>query len=293
MLYLSEFRTQGHRYNPATDTWVTMTTINAPHRVNNFTAVWTGTEMITWGGCTGTHEFCTTSAGGRYNPATDSWTATQLTGAPGPRRRHGALWTGSEMIVWGGCTESSIGNQNCNIILNDGGRYDPVSDSWQLMTTAGAPAGRTFPEMVWTDDEAIVWSGSAEVSPGGRYNPSANTWQGISTTNAPAGRMASLVWTGSEMIAWAGCTGYPDCTTAENSGGRYDPSTNTWQGISTAAAPASGWGHRAVWTGSEMFVWGGYDGSVYTNSGGRYNPVGDTWTPVNTTNAPTGRADQQ
>ena len=39
---------------------------------------------------------------GRYNPSTDSWTATSITNAPAGRSRHTAVWTGSEMIVWGG-----------------------------------------------------------------------------------------------------------------------------------------------------------------------------------------------
>ena len=63
------------------------------------TAVWTGTEMIIWGGV-----FDTTgaSAGGRYNPATDSWTPTSTINAPSGREDHTAVWTGTEMIVWGG-----------------------------------------------------------------------------------------------------------------------------------------------------------------------------------------------
>ena len=32
----------------------------------------------------------------------DSWTATSMTNAPAARNRHTAIWTGSEMIVWGG-----------------------------------------------------------------------------------------------------------------------------------------------------------------------------------------------
>ena len=51
------------------------------------TAVWTGTEMIVWGGGTNTTSLNT---GGRYNPSTDSWTATTTTnaaqGAPGSHR---------------------------------------------------------------------------------------------------------------------------------------------------------------------------------------------------------------
>ena len=32
----------------------------------------------------------------------DTWTPTGITNAPDPRRNHTAVWTGSEMIVWGG-----------------------------------------------------------------------------------------------------------------------------------------------------------------------------------------------
>ena len=49
------------------------------------------------------------NTGGRYNPGTDSWTATSTTNAPTARHCHTAVWTGSEMIVWGGyVTDSSV-----------------------------------------------------------------------------------------------------------------------------------------------------------------------------------------
>ena len=55
------------------------------------------------------------NTGGRYDPGTDSWTATSITNAPAARRLHTAVWTGSEMIVWGGV--------NGTVTLNTGGRY--------------------------------------------------------------------------------------------------------------------------------------------------------------------------
>ena len=73
-----------------------------------------------------------------------------------------------------------------------------------------------------------------------------------------------------------------------NTGGRYNPSTDSWTATSTTNAPAARGGHTAVWTGSEMIVWGGDDGSDL-NTGGRYNPSTDSWTATSTTNAPTGR----
>ena len=55
--------------------------------------------MIVWGG---NGNGLLLNTGGRYNPSTDSWTATSTTNAPAPRNRHTAVWTDSEMIVWGG-----------------------------------------------------------------------------------------------------------------------------------------------------------------------------------------------
>jgi len=68
--------------------------------------------MIVWGGDDLDHVLDT---GGRYNPATNSWTATSTTNAPLARRFHTAVWTGSEMIIWGGTDGISY--------LNTGGRY--------------------------------------------------------------------------------------------------------------------------------------------------------------------------
>ena len=82
------------------DTWTATSTTNAPSARAGHTAVWTGSEMIVWGGGASGPTYLNT--GGRYNPSTDSWTATSTTNAPGARSGHTAVWTGSEMIVWGG-----------------------------------------------------------------------------------------------------------------------------------------------------------------------------------------------
>src|SRR5438045_306320 len=94
----------GGRYNPATDSWTATTTINAPDGRIYYSAVWTGSEMIVWGGEAADLLFNT---GGRYDPSTDIWTATRSTNAPAARNSHTAVWTGSEMIVWGGLTTAA------------------------------------------------------------------------------------------------------------------------------------------------------------------------------------------
>jgi hypothetical protein len=97
------------------DTWAATTTANAPSRRKNNTAVWTGSEMIVWGGYR-SGPFGTNS-GGRYNPGTDSWAATSTFNAPDRRLSHTAIWTGSEMVVWGGYGGRFVS------ALNTGGRY--------------------------------------------------------------------------------------------------------------------------------------------------------------------------
>src|SRR5438876_650610 len=142
----------GGRYNPATDSWTATSTTNAPHGRSEPTAVWTGSEMIVWGGIfyDGINNYLNT--GGRYNPGTDSWTATSTTNAPDRRFRHTAVWTGSEMTVCGGYNYDS---------LSTAGRYTPGTDSWTATSTTNAPAGREYHTAVWTGSEMIVWGGES------------------------------------------------------------------------------------------------------------------------------------
>ncbi len=57
--------------------------------------------MLIWGGedFTAATSFNT---GGRYDPTGDVWSSTTLTGAPASRFSHTAIWTGAEMLIFGG-----------------------------------------------------------------------------------------------------------------------------------------------------------------------------------------------
>ena len=214
----------------------------------------------------------------------DTWTATTTVNAPEARTTRTAVWTGSEMIIWGG------GNLSGG--LNTGGRYNPALDTWTATSTTDAPEARGSQRSVWTGGELIIWGGITSagqfLNTGGRYNPITDSWIPTSTTNAPAARVdPSAVWTGSEMIIWGGIGCGGNCNL--NSGGRYNPSTESWTTTSTLNAPAARWDHRAVWTGSEMIVWGGSDSMNYLHTGGRYDPSEDNWTATGIPNDVLGR----
>ena len=230
------------------------------------------------------------SGGGGGGPGTGSPTST--IGAPVGRVYHTAVWTGSEMIIWGGFNRLGW--------LNTGAAYSPVADTWRTLSTVGAPTPRQSHTTVWTGTEMIVFGGTAGVGPlatGGAYNPTTDSWRPLPASGAPQGRSVhSAVWTGSRMIVWGGQGRFTppapnSVVLVFNDGFAYDPVSNMWS--ATALSPVYGQVHAAAWTGTRMVVWGGQDSfalSISTvDSGALYDPGTDTWIATDQTTAPAPR----
>jgi hypothetical protein len=262
----------GERYNPTVNSWTAIPRGPLDPR-SLHTAVWTGSEMIIWGG----YLFDYAHDGARFNPIS-GWTPTTQTNAPHPRYGHTAVWTGSEMIVWGG-----------NYADGTGGRYNPSTDSWTATSTTNAPTVSNH-TIVWTGSEMIVWGGFHYpniLNIGGRYDPGTDSWTATPTNNAPQARwFHTAVWTDSEMIVWGGCFGNP-CSKFLDTGGRYDPGTDSWTATGPTNAPSARAYHTAVWTGSQMIVWGGQDDSGNNlNTGSSYCAQSGAPSPTPTATPP-------
>jgi hypothetical protein len=137
---------QGGRYNPATNTWSALNMTNAPATRTGFALVWTGTEMILWGGGnTGIGN----ATGGRFNPATNTWTATSMTHVPPGRSNPGVVWTGSEMIVFGGADNGVYPAVNA--------RYNPSTNTWTTISSEGCPVPPRRPHrrLGWLPDDRV------------------------------------------------------------------------------------------------------------------------------------------
>ena len=278
----------GGRYNITNDTWTAAAATPSsgdPGARQKATAVWTGSEMIIWGGESAGFYL---HSGGRFNPALNTWTAPSLVCPPSGRINHTALWSGSAMLIWGGYDQAPTAT---------GASYDPASDSWMPLSKTNAPSARSRHTAVWTGSDMVVWGGigsgliPAYATTGGRYNPATDSWRATSTNTPPAGRSDhTAVWTGSEMIVWGGesiSARYPGTIIYYSSGARYNPSNDSWIALPTLSAPQGRAFHSAVWTGSEMLVWGGLNGGAL-NTGGRYNPSSG-WSGIDLSNAPTAR----
>ena len=269
----------GGVYDPRSNSWQTVNLLSAPSARAAHTAVWTGTEMIVWGGASetfsGSLDIVIHNNGAIYNPTSNTWRP--MADAPMSLHGHTAVWTGTEMIVWG---DASIGNS--------GMAYNPISNTWKMIKSTGAPSPRVGHSTVWTGQEMAIWGGSesfgssgTEVGTGALYNPQTDTWRQVSTSSAPVSgyggnaiageRGCELIWTGSRLIV------VPLNFNAEvwiSSGGSYDPSTGQWQTIGTTGLP-DGRPYIAAWNGRRLFV----AGSSFSNFAGfLYDPNFDRWT---------------
>lgn len=258
----------GATYDPTSDRWRRLPP--APFGSAGHTAVWTGSEMIVWGGIVRSHYLKRgqrheeTNRGAAYAPRANSWRP--IAESPlAPRSGASAVWTGSEMIVWGGgSTEEHRGDSE---VFGDGAAYDPLADSWRPITAAPI-AGSTQPHAIWTGRRMIVWDGTE----GASYSPRADRWRRIAPAPLQARFGFSAVWTGEEMIVWMnwihgrGRRPFAD-------GAAYDPRNDAWRLLpkppaEMAQQPA------VVWTGKGLLVWGDRGRSKPDFSGAIYVPSG-------------------
>jgi Kelch motif len=231
------------------------------------TAVWTGREMIIWGGQSGSAEL---SDGAAYVPSTDRWVP--IAGVTAPRTRVNAVFTGTSLVLAGARGP------------NDAWRWEPSLGSWVQATrgptTSDEPRRRH--SAVWSGDELLVWGGvdasGVALSDGWRFSPARRKARALHGAGAPIARSDhAAVWAGDEMLVFGGRGGDGAALASPVS---YVPAVDAWRELAAEGAPSPRYGHVAVWTGHSLLVWGGTDGRRPLRDGAEYDPWERTWTPL-------------
>jgi hypothetical protein len=210
---------------------------------------WTGEQVLVWGGgCCG--QFL--SSGLAYDVARNVWQP--LPAAPLAGRHTTGVWTGQELVIIGGQGEQGP--------FSDGAAYNPRTRTWRKLPPIPVPlTGHTI---TWTGTEILLVGGTrgdgnppVPTSKAMAYNPATNTWRPLA--DMPINRTRHVaVWTGHHLLVWGGVSAYLNngSNQAPPNGVAYDPVTDHW-----AAMPPSPLRNRtgatAVWTGTEMLIWGG------------------------------------
>ena len=186
-------------FDPASGDWTA--TPASPAGVRG-SGVWTGSEAIF------------PVSGLAYDPETESWR--RLASAPIERRGGASVWTGSEVIVWGG-RNRRFANER------DGAAYDPATGTWRQI--APAPIALNLFDLVWTGNEAIAFGAELDGrnvadsrrAIGAAYDPESDTWRRLPRSRLSP-QASTATWLDGRMVAY-------------DYGGRsqtYDPESNRW-----------------------------------------------------------------
>jgi hypothetical protein len=206
---------------------------------------------------------------------------TKLPRPPQPRDAAAFVWTGSELLAWGGCPAAE-GSKSC-VRQADGFAFDPSGRRWRAIPEAphawkGATADWTGEEVIFLNRRGDGFAGLLE---GQAYDPAQESWRQIPRAPIGATRGSVVtVWTGSELIVWGG--GERGSRRAQK-GASYDPEADAWRAIADAPIGlnlASG-----MWTGREVLVFGSLlsprnRAQIRASVGAAYTPAADSWREI-------------
>ena len=273
-----------------------MNSAKAPSARQRACAVWTGDEMFVWGGANAAGESLDT--GGAYDPMTDTWREVTMDAPPTAREQAVCLAFEERVFVWGGVSTTTPGSVVAPRHLLDGAIWMPQTNGWRAIA---APPVTLLPRIrttaVWTGEKILIWGGEdlfgGQVASGALYDPQDDVWTEISTLNMPPlNKRQAAVWTSAELYVFGG---------RDNGGGhvnakfhRYSPTSDEWSEVLTEGKPTVRSNAFAVWTGSNILIWGGLNkDGVGLIDGAAYDPTADQWTPLSDVAPPTARGREQ
>jgi hypothetical protein len=141
--------------------------------------------------------------GAAYDPEADRWRPVAKAGAPAGRMDAAAVWTGSEVLIFGGKTSDGA-EDAC-----EGAAYDPVSDHWRSVVAPGC-LSRGSLRAAWAPKGLLIVGepeGDTVYPPReGAFLPQrGNRWQNFRV--GFGWPEAAAVWTGRALLLWGGFEG--------------------------------------------------------------------------------------
>ncbi len=216
--------------------------------------VWTGSEMLVWGGFAwDTSDFGAVlpRGGAAYDPAADSWRV--MPNAPiAGRGSPVVVWSGTEMLVFGGATIDAAGEQP----VLDGAAYDPATDRWRALPPAPLSGGATVGG--WLADRFVVVTNDSAAA----YDPVVDRWTELPPAPIRPDWRTAIV-AGDRLVVIA----FGDGATPPVQEATLNPTTWTWESADLRVDPGM--------AGIEFIAAG--DRVLSPSTGMTFEPVNRTW----------------
>ena len=200
-----------------------------------------------------TSSITTSTAASTTTPAVPAAHWAPLPAAPiAGRIAAGAVWTGREMVVWGGVARGS-GTPSA---ASDGAAYNPTTRQWRAIASPPSGVlGDAGNAAVWTGARAVFWAGNSSDGPavGATYDPASDTWQRLPKGPLGAREGYASAWTGHELLLLGGTSGDQF---ARPVAAAVNPSTGAWRQLHAFDALAGLRLGRAVVVGGRVYASG-------------------------------------
>lgn len=259
-------------YDPDDRSWLRLPS----HRARvNAVAVWTGEELLLWGGYTttgpdrdlwsfrpqqgrpscGYHEASTA----QVSPPTGwTWWPSPLSRPPDV-----AAWTGTDVVAVAG-RQAAAG--------------DPATGQFRCLPASPLHA-RTKAAGTWTPAGLFVWGTDSPSAEAAVYDPASETWRTLPKPPLSPREPVAVHWTGEEVLVWGDTARGHDA----GAGAAYAPATDTWRELPDAPAPLNG--ADSAWTGEELIVYGAAlddtnAADTVNTVGVAYSPGDEAWRPL-------------
>jgi hypothetical protein len=208
-------------------------------------------------------------------PASDAWSWpgegwTELPAPPEWREGAAIVWTGSELLYWGG--RDADGRPAA-----DGFAFDPVARAWSRLPAG--PLSAAGMDGVWTGDEALFFGAEAGAPRSAvvGFDPATRAWRSLTPSPHLPEWGGTWVWAGTELITAGG----GDPGSAQTSDAfALDPGRDRWRALPDMPIAVNL--ADATWTGSEVVVLGSEidsrnRASTQTSVAAAYEAASDTW----------------
>lgn len=185
------------------------------------------------------------------------------------------VWTGTQMVIWGGAS-----GRDGAVLHADGAAYDPDSRTWSKLPP-GPLTARAQAASVWTGKSVFIWGGfvgdgATAASDGALYTPADQTWRQVPTARVTAHGAVRAFWTGSVVVLlstppWAGKGTDPGANDGSDqvNAQSYNPATGSWTRLPDLRLHS---GHTAdvvidVGAGNRIYVWSLWSHNTPTGPG--------------------------